>query len=70
MWERGTVSPHRHAMRMGDKPMTREQVQSLADAALWAIMRSRNSMTERFAKELTWAKAELKRRRLLPEAAP
>lgn len=50
--------------------MTREQIQCLEDGALWAVLRSTNPMTERFANELTWAKAELKRRRLLPEKAP
>lgn len=42
--------------------MTREQIQCLDTEALWAIIRSTNSMTTRFANELTWTKAELKRR--------
>lgn len=50
--------------------MTRIEIQSLEDQALLAILRSTNPMTERFANELTWTKAELKRRRLLPENAP
>jgi hypothetical protein len=42
--------------------MTREAIQNLPTAALWAIVRSTNSLTERFCNELTWAKAELRRR--------
>ena len=42
--------------------MTKEAIQSLNTRALWAILRSTNAMTERFANELTWAKAELRRR--------
>jgi hypothetical protein len=42
--------------------LTREQIQALTTRELWAIVRSTNGMTERFANELTWAKAELRRR--------
>lgn len=42
--------------------MTREQIQCLETRSLWAILRSTNAMTERFANELTWAKTELRRR--------
>lgn len=42
--------------------LTKEQIVSLPTDRLWAIVRSTNSMTERFCNELTWAKAELKRR--------
>lgn len=42
--------------------MTKEAIQSLETAKLWAILRSTNAMTEKFANELTWAKAELRRR--------
>jgi hypothetical protein len=41
---------------------SREQIATLETSALWAILRSTNPMTERFANELTWAKAELIRR--------
>lgn len=49
--------------------MTKEAIQSLPNKSLWAILRSTSAMTERFCNELTWAKAELKRRRLLPQNA-
>ena len=42
--------------------MNKEQIQSLPSENLWAIVRSTNSMTEKFANELTWAKEELTRR--------
>jgi hypothetical protein len=42
--------------------MTREQIAALNTRALWAILRSTNPLTERFANELSWAKAELRRR--------
>ena len=42
--------------------LSKQQVQTLTTRELWAIIRSTNSMTERFANELTWAKAELRRR--------
>jgi hypothetical protein len=42
--------------------MTREQIQALPTRALWAIVRSTHAMSERFANQLTWAKAELMRR--------
>jgi len=42
--------------------MSRERIMSLTTEELWAVVRSTNSMTERFANELTWAKAELRRR--------
>lgn len=42
--------------------MTKDQIVSLDTKTLWAILRSTNSMTERFSNELTWAKAELRRR--------
>lgn len=42
--------------------MTKEQIVSLDTKSLWAILRSTNSMTERFCNELTYAKAELRRR--------
>ncbi len=42
--------------------MTKQAIVSLETPTLWAIIRSTNSMTERFANELTWAKAELRRR--------
>jgi hypothetical protein len=40
----------------------REKIVALQTRQLWAILRSTNSMTERFANELTWAKSELRRR--------
>lgn len=43
-------------------PQTKEQIVSLTTDDLWAILRSTNPLTERFANELTWAKAELRRR--------
>lgn len=46
----------------------RKQVESLDDNGLWAILRS-GIHGELGANRLTWAKTELKRRRLLPEAA-
>lgn len=42
--------------------MTKEQIISLETCSLWAILRSTSAMTERFCNELTWAKAELRRR--------
>jgi len=42
--------------------MTREQILCLPNRDLWAIVRSTSPATERFANELTWAKAELMRR--------
>lgn len=42
--------------------MNREQIVSLDTDVLWAILRSTHAMTERFANELTWTKAELRRR--------
>jgi hypothetical protein len=42
--------------------MTKDQIVSLSTQDLWAIVRSTNAVTERFANELTWAKAELRRR--------
>lgn len=42
--------------------MSKDQIVSLNTDDLWAIIRSTNAMTERFANELTWAKAELRRR--------
>lgn len=42
--------------------MTREQIASLRTDQLWAILRSTNSMTVKFADELTWTRAELRRR--------
>lgn len=47
----------------------REQIITLPTKDLWAIIRSTNSMTERFDNELTWAKEELKRRGKLPANA-
>lgn len=44
------------------KNLTREQIVAFETETLWAIVRSTNAMTERFANELTWAKAELRRR--------
>ena len=43
--------------------MTREAIQCLPTKNLLAILRSTNPMSERFCNELTWAKAELKRRK-------
>jgi len=40
----------------------KERIVSLDTRSLWAILRSTNAMTEKFANELTWAKAELRRR--------
>lgn len=48
----------------------RAEIQALQDRELFAILRSTNPLSERFANELTWAKAELRRRRLLPDNAP
>jgi hypothetical protein len=42
--------------------MSREQISSLPTRSLWAILRSTNALTEKFCNELTWAKAELRRR--------
>jgi hypothetical protein len=42
--------------------MTPEAIQCLPTKTLWAIVRSTHPLTERFCNELTWAKAELKRR--------
>lgn len=42
--------------------MAKEAITSLPTKSLWAILRSTNSLTERFCNELTWAKAELRRR--------
>lgn len=42
--------------------MTKDQIVSLDTDSLWAIVRSTNAMTAKFANELTWAKAELRRR--------
>lgn len=42
--------------------LSKQAVVTLTTEELWAIVRSTNSMTERFANELTWAKAELRRR--------
>lgn len=41
---------------------TRDQIKTCPTNDLWAIVRSTESMTERFANKLTWAKEELKRR--------
>lgn len=42
--------------------LCKEDIQSLPTYSLWAILRSTNAMIERFANQLTWAKAELRRR--------
>lgn len=42
--------------------MTQDQIITLPTRDLWAIVRSTNVLTERFCNELTWAKAELRRR--------
>jgi hypothetical protein len=42
--------------------MTKDAIVSLETGRLWAILRSTSPLTERFANELTWAKAELMRR--------
>jgi len=42
--------------------MSKDQIVALDTKSLWAILRSTNAMTERFANELTWAKEELRRR--------
>jgi hypothetical protein len=42
--------------------MTKDHIVSLPTRQLWAILRSTNSMSEKFCNELTWAKAELRRR--------
>ena len=44
------------------KNMTKDAIVSLPTETLWAILRSTSCMTERFCNELTWAKAELRRR--------
>lgn len=41
---------------------TKDQIVALATRELWGILKSKNAMTENFANELTWAKAELRRR--------
>jgi hypothetical protein len=41
---------------------TRDQIKFFTDEELWAVVRSTNAMTEMFANELTWAKAELRHR--------
>lgn len=46
----------------GEEHMAKDQIVALSTKQLWAILRSTNSMTQRFANELTWAKAELRRR--------
>ncbi len=38
------------------------RIVSLPTAGLWAILRSTSPLSERFCNELTWAKAELRRR--------
>lgn len=40
----------------------REQIVSMETDDLWAILRSTNHMSEMFANQLCWAKAELRRR--------
>lgn len=42
--------------------MTREEINALPTHQLWSILKSTNALTEKFANELTWAKAELRRR--------
>jgi hypothetical protein len=40
----------------------KERIASLPTKQLWAILRSTNSLTERFCNELCYAKQELRRR--------
>lgn len=42
--------------------MTKQQIVSLTTKELWAILRSTNALSEKFANELTWTKEELRRR--------
>ena len=42
--------------------LTRDQVHALSTKELWAIVRSTNAMSTRFANELTWAKEALRAR--------
>ena len=42
--------------------ITHQDIVSMETPALWAILRSTNSLTERFCNQLTWAKSELRRR--------
>lgn len=44
------------------KAWNRERIITLSTPDLWAIVRSTNPLTERFASELSWAKGELRRR--------
>jgi hypothetical protein len=49
-------------MQTADFIAIKDRIAALDTKSLWAILRSANAMTERFANELTWAKAELRRR--------
>jgi hypothetical protein len=40
----------------------KERIVSMPTESLWAILRSTNSLSERFANELSYAKQELRRR--------
>jgi hypothetical protein len=50
------------AVVIPDFEFAKARIVALDTKSLWAILRSTNAMTERFASELTWAKAELRRR--------
>lgn len=43
-------------------PPARAAIVTLDTKTLWSILCSGNALTERFCNELTWAKAELRRR--------
>lgn len=43
------------------KNMSKADIHALSEDKLWSILRSTNSMTERFANELTWAKEALRK---------
>jgi hypothetical protein len=40
----------------------KDRIACLTTRELWAILRSTNSLSERFCYQLTWAKVELRRR--------
>lgn len=48
---------------------TRNDLSSFSDEELWATLRSTNANSEYTCNVLCWVKAELKRRKLLPENA-
>lgn len=47
-------------------PETRDEIEALPTRSLWAILRAPNKINELFCNQLTWAKAELRRRGFSP----